>query len=269
MIKSHQLAALCACIIVQIVSTPVLSAPVFPSEIQACVSTAVCSNPTLVQQAPTFSAYSYIDGGTPKFLFEYSLSSSSNESTNFSTTQLSGAAWISANATYDLTQERHFFALYLDGVAPTPTNLWIFDSDGLDVGLSMPTSDLLAGSSFFRMGEDFVSGGFLEGDLGTHGDQEPGVFNDHSFVQCLAVTCEVGAEFNLLNMQYLQSGAVAQLSLNPTDQRRLLYSQYRDYAPDDTWYLSQTYEVVPIPSAAWLFGSGLLGLTGIARNKAT
>ena len=70
--------------------------------------------------------------------------------------------------------------------------------------------------------EDFVTGGFLEGDLGTHGDQGS-AFNDHSFVPCLAVTCEVGAEFNLLNMQYLQSGSIAQLNLNAIDQRGLLY----------------------------------------------
>jgi len=240
-----------------------LNAAVFPSEIQDCISNAVCTTPVLVQQAPTFGAYSYLDGGTPKFLFEYSLWPSSNESTNFSITQLSGAAWVSANAMYDLTQERHFFTLYLDGVTPTPTNLWLGDSDGLDVGLSMPTADLLAGSSFFHLGLDAL---FLEGDLGTHGDGGPWL-EGHSFVPCLADTCEVGAELNLLNMQYLQSGSIAQLILNPTDQRGLLYSQYQDYAGDDTWYVSQSYEVVPIPPALWLFGSGLLGLVGMARRK--
>lgn len=268
--KLHLLGAACACIITQIFSTPVLSAPVYPSEIQACISTMVCSNPTLVQQAPTYSAYSYFDGGTAKFLFEY-IDLPSNESTNFSTTYLSGSVWISANETYDLTQERHFFNLYLDGITPTPNNLWVFDSDGLDVGLSMPTPDLLAGSSFFRLGEDQNAGGFsLEGELGTLGDQGQGLYplaDNHSFVPCLADTCEVGATFNLLNMQYVQSGSIAQLTLNPVDQRGLLYSQYRDWAGDDTWYRSQSYGIVPIPSALWLFGSGLIGLIGVARRK--
>jgi len=269
--KLHLLGSLCACVITQIVSTPVHSAPVFPSEIQACISTAVCSNPTLVQQAPTFSAYSYLDGGISKYLLEYNLWPSSNESTNFSTTQLSGAAWVSANATYDLTQERHLFNLYLDGVAPTPTNLWIFDSDGLDVGLSMTTTDLLAGSSFFRLWEDQSAGGFfLEGDLGTHGDLGQGMYplaENHSFVPCLADTCEVGAKLNLLNMQYFQSGSIAQLILNLEDQRGLLYTQYRDWEGDDTWYRSQSYEVVPIPAAVWLFGTGLIGLIGVAKKS--
>ena len=34
-----------------------------------------------------------------------------------------------------------------------------------------------------------------------------------------------------------------------------------------TWIDSVSYSVVPIPSAVWLFGSGLLGLIGIARRK--
>jgi hypothetical protein len=134
----------------------------------------------------------------------------------------------------------------------------------------MTTADLLAGSSYFHLGEDPASGFFLEGELGTPGDQGQGFYplaDNHSFVPCLASTCEAGAVFNLLNMQYLQTGLTAQLTLNPADQRGLLYSQYQDWASDDTWYRSQSYEVVPIPTALWLFGSGLLGLIGVARES--
>jgi hypothetical protein len=63
-----------------------------------------------------------------------------------------GGLLIFANAVYDLTQPRHFFNLYLDAVTPTPTNLWVVgDTDGLDVGLSMTTADLLNGSGFVRI----------------------------------------------------------------------------------------------------------------------
>jgi hypothetical protein len=111
--SSGLLCAMCAGIITLTASTPVFSAPVFPGEIQACVSSASCSTPALVRQASTFSAYSYSDGGTDKYLFEYSLRSSSNESTNYVTTQLSGAVWLGANANYDLTQQRHFLLFIL------------------------------------------------------------------------------------------------------------------------------------------------------------
>lgn len=35
---------------------------------------------------------------------------------------------------------------------------------------------------------------------------------------------------------------------------------------DATWDFS-TYSVVPFPAAVWLFGSGLIGLFGLARRK--
>jgi len=35
------------------------------------------------------------------------------------------------------------------------------------------------------------------------------------------------------------------------------------------WIIEGTATVVPVPAAAWLFGSGLLGLIGIARRKKT
>ena len=34
-----------------------------------------------------------------------------------------------------------------------------------------------------------------------------------------------------------------------------------------TYNVSGTYSVVPVPAAAWLFGSGLLGLVGVARRR--
>ncbi len=36
----------------------------------------------------------------------------------------------------------------------------------------------------------------------------------------------------------------------------------------DTWTLTPTTPAVPVPAAAWLFGSGLLGLAGITRRRA-
>lgn len=137
----------------------------------------------------------------------------------------------------------------------------------------MTTPDLLAGSSFFRLWEDQQAGGFfLEGELGTLGDLGQGGYplgDNHSFLPCLADTCEIGAEFDLLNIKYVQSGSIAQLTLNPTDQAGLIYNQYQDWDGDDAWYRLQLYEVVPVPPAVWVFSSGLVGLIGLARRKRT
>jgi hypothetical protein len=40
------------------------------------------------------------------------------------------------------------------------------------------------------------------------------------------------------------------------------------YDSNDSVTLSFTTSVVPLPAAVWLFGSGLLGLVGVARRKA-
>ena len=108
----------------------------------------------------------------------------------------------------------------------------------------------------------------IKGELETLGDQGQGSFpvGDQSFVPCLAVTCEVGAEFNLINLAYVVTGSQAALTVDLADNRKLLYSQFIGFQGERAF---QYYYVkpVPLPAAAWLFGSGVLGLIGIARRK--
>ena len=173
--KSRLLAAVCAGIITLITIAPALSAPVFPREIQACITGGVCTKPVLQFDSPDMVVYQYSENTILKALIGYDLKTGSKEIYSDNTSRvLGGPVWVSANQFYDLSEERHFFSLYLDQVIPQPQNWWVGDSDGLDFGLSMPTIDLLAGSSFFRLWEDQDAGGlgfFLEGELGTHGDQ--------------------------------------------------------------------------------------------------
>jgi hypothetical protein len=44
---------------------------------------------------------------------------------------------------------------------------------------------------------------------------------------------------------------------------------YGDYNGLQRAFLLTPVSVVPIPAAVWLFGSGLLGLTGLARKRKT
>ena len=242
------------------------SASDFPREIQASISAGTCTTPTIVQQQPTFSAFSYLDDGIEKYLMEFPLASASKELTNFTTISLFGSAWISANAVYDLTEERHHFTLYLDRVTPTPTNLWIFDSDGLDVGLSLTTDALFAGGGDYLFSDYDGKDVF---DLSTHGDLPTDQLPfDQGFVPCLDSSCTVGARLNLLNMQYLGAGSIAVFTFDLTDERGLLYSQYRDYDFDDGWYTSQSYSVVPEPSVA-ILSLALFALGVITRRYAS
>lgn len=267
--NSYLLGAACACIITLISIASALAAPVFPREIQACVTGGVCTDPVLQFDSPDMVVYQYADNTVQKALIGYALR---NGSSDFGRV-LGGPIWVSTNQFYNLSEERHFFTLHLDQVIPLPWNLWVLDSDGLDVGLSLTTVDLLGGSGFFHLGENQAAGGFfLEGELGTLGDQGQGQelypFGDnHSFLPCLADTCEVGAELNLINIAYVISGSEAALTLDLADTRKLLYSQFIGFEGERAF---QYYYVkpIPLPAAAWLFGSALLGLIGIARMKA-
>lgn len=58
------------------------------------------------------------------------------------------------------------------------------------------------------------------------------------------------------------------------DPDNLLYQHYDEYhfwldlvSGGGYAYLTGTHSEVPVPAAAWLFGSGLLGLTAVARRK--
>ena len=268
--NSYLLGAACACIITLISIASALAAPVFPREIQACVTGGVCTDPVLQFDSPDMVVYQYADNTVQKALIGYALR---NGSSDFGRV-LGGPIWVSTNQFYNLSEERHFFTLHLDQVIPLPWNLWVLDSDGLDVGLSLTTADLLDGRGFFHLGEnqDPPGGFFLEGELGTLGDQGQGQelypFGDnHSFLPCLADTCEVGAELNLINIAYVISGSEAALTLDLADTRKLLYSQFIGFEGERAF---QYYYVkpIPLPAAAWLFGSALLGLIGIARMKA-
>ncbi|MCA9258570.1 MAG: hypothetical protein KDA61_05195, partial [Planctomycetales bacterium] len=105
----------------------------------------------------------------------------------------------------------------------------------------------------FRFYEDTLGGGGLVGDLGTHGDQMNML--GHSFLPCLAASCDVGATLNLVFLQYEAIGDAAVLSFVPDDVGTRVYNQYRDYAFDDSWFLAQIYDVSPEPGAWVLIGA--------------
>jgi hypothetical protein len=259
--KSRLSGAVCACTITLVSVAPALSAPVFPDEIQACVADGVCTDPDLQFDSPDMVVYEYIEDGAQKALIGYELQNGSKQkNADGSSETYGGPIWISANQSYDLSEDRHFFSLYLDQVIPQPGNFWGGDSNMLDVGLSMTTPDLLAGSSYFHLFDD--QGFILEGDLQTHGDQ-----GGSGLIPCLSDTCEVGAEFNLINLAYVVNGSQASLNVDLSDTRNLLYSQFIGYAGERD---SQYYYVkpIPLPPALFLFGTGLVGLVGMVRRKA-
>ena len=66
--------------------------------------------------------------------------------------------------------------------------------------------------------------------------------------------------FDIINFSAVSSFVDGGLPASSTG-----FSSSRDFTWNGSYTL--TYEYVPIPASVWLFGSGLLGLVGIARRK--
>ncbi len=69
-------------------------------------------------------------------------------------------------------------------------------------------------------------------------------------------------------------GLLSQISVNEADiaKTQLMFETYSSTWPSPTvtaelWVDNVNVPAVPIPAAIWLFGSGLIGLIGIARLK--
>ena len=65
---------------------------------------------------------------------------------------------------------------------------------------------------------------------------------------------------DIINFSAVSSFEDGGLPASSTD-----FSSSRDFTWNGSYTL--TYEYVPIPSAVWLFGSGLIGLIGVSRRK--
>ncbi len=74
-----------------------------------------------------------------------------------------------------------------------------------------------------------------------------------------ATSNEITASFELIDLQDTSNNLLIGLKGNPTIFDGELWTRADFLA----------YQVVPVPAAAWLFGSALLGLIGVARRKNT
>ncbi len=145
------------------------------------------------------------------------------------------------------------FAVRLSSTSPSPDLIQQF---GVGLGLLTPGQSVTF--SFDYRGTAAAGGVFFgevitqaSGELNLNGplfpDPDPNVW------QTFSTTFNVGADTSagVLVQMNASCGAAA--------------GCVSEYFVDN---ISLTAEVVPVPAALWLFGSGLLGLVGVARRKA-
>lgn len=244
-----------------------------PSQLQACIGSNNCVVDT---RAPVVTigqmeAYYFADNlqGTPAFGYalRYSLLYPSAEISGPGTITYTGDIWLTLYNSYDLSLDANPVTIYTDKVSPQPGNLFLGDSTGLDIDVTMTSAALLSGAGFEMVGLDDNNMDIYQANMTLQSDM-----GGNALVPCLAEGCLSTADLNLIYLDYVQSGNTATLQFNPGDSRKLLYgltSKY-DAAPEEGGYfVSQSYYVasVPLPATMWLFGAGFAGLLGIARKK--
>jgi hypothetical protein len=244
-----------------------------PSQLQACISSNDCIVDTggPVVTIGQMEAYSFSDNlqGSPVsgYALRYLLLPPSSEDSSSGSTAYSDDIWLTVQSIYDLSLDSNPVTVYTDTVSPQPNNILFGDSNGLDIDISMTNAALSSGSGFELSALDANNIEIYQANMNLQSDM-----GGNALLPCAAEGCSATADLNLIYLSYVQSGSTANLQFNPGDSRSLLYELTSGYdeAPENGGYFtSQSYYVaaVPIPAAAWLFGSGLLGLIGISRRN--
>lgn len=202
-----------------------------------------------------------------KVLMEYQLGAASRTTG----TAITGSLWLEVNQSYSLSDSLHAMTLYFDqtSLPDAPQGIWGDTTWNIssEQHLNMTTDGLLSGyGEVYAQCCEYPYPPSPEPFTPT-AESAPSLFDSMGdpALLCLADGCDVGALLNLIGLEYVDTGAFAELVFNPADTRSLIYYTTAGYEGSTT----TTYSVsaVPIPAAIWLFGFGLLSLLGVARKK--
>jgi len=200
----------------------------FPEELQPCFDSGTCTVTSSGDLSSTIRYFLFTDeNGDEKFLMRYCIGGDANHSSvsdgeTFADIPLFGVVWLEGQQTYG-NNLGGGFTLYLEDVQPIEYPISNFELSTVTIWVGR-TALLAGGGSFF---EDI--------------DGVTGNINADGILICLAYTCEAGAAFNLLGLEFVDNGGGdAIMSLNFFETRTHLYDQYvsfdgsKDFGPSLT-----------------------------------
>ena len=150
--------------------------------------------------------------------------------------------------------------------------LTAIDTGGLFEGWSIATSDIA---------DDFINAAFGAPSLcststsislcgtisgynnGDFGDSHASIYDMFVYLNTPNGTSDVG----LVQFSSADGGVIKQEEWATHDSRDFTYVEDHTFGNNIDLLLYKDVAVVPVPAAVWLFGSGLLGLVGVARRK--
>ena len=150
--------------------------------------------------------------------------------------------------------------------------LTAIDTGGLFEGWSIATSDIA---------DDFINAAFGAPSLcststsinlcgtisgynnGDFGDSHASIYDMFVYLNTPNGTSDVG----LVQFSSADGGVIKQEEWATHDSRDFTYVEDHTFGQNIDLLLYKDVAVVPVPAAVWLFGSGLLGLVGVARRK--
>ena len=152
----------------------------------------------------------------------------------------------------------HSFGAFFDHEIDEAINSF-FNETGAATGVAVAGQSWEIDEPGFVNGDIFVNfqDTVLDNSIGTS------VFGDTVFPNDVSIA--MGWDFSLA----VGDTAFIELVLGELAPTSGFFLSHSDPASNTTIYLSSTLTVtpIPVPAALWLFGSGLLGLIGIARRK--
>lgn len=242
-----------------------------PATIQNCITSGSCMvNLTSTYNSGQVSAFSINDdftraragtvwGETNDWLVRYNLVAPSSQTNidNVQTQAFNGYLWMRINSVYLAAETAHPVTLFLDKVTPVPEPQFYAQSG--DLSLFMTTADMLAGGAYIDLkdtGYGYYSAGNLSGEV-------PQI--------CLAASCEIHAQLNLVQMAYQNVGTSGiYMGFDAEDTRGLVYTQrYSFFGGEPPSSTTQAFYItaVPEPQMFLMFGFGLLSIFTLLRRR--
>lgn len=191
---------------------------------------------------------------------------SSDDSSNIITDSLNNYDWLRFDVTDNLTYAQTLAVLDTQDGGGWNIAHAVQAIQFVDALLTTPPANACTSTQNTNTTCGNVSG-WSDGDFGD--DFTADNYTPIGFPDVADVVWFLSGKSNAVGNVHIYDDATGEVTLNGSWSNIADSDSFSDQTtkPNVSWLLYRDPMVVPVPAAVWLFGSGLLGLVGIARRK--